>query len=110
MKPCKTSLESFPVSLLEKSLSFGLSSRIHFPICFFSRPALTSDSNAYKYLKSALDGGRSDKLLILPGMLLDEIAKSKSIDCKCCTPLFFKWRLNNLFITKSTDGRLKFLS
>lgn len=77
---------------MEKFLFFGLFFRIYFFICFFSCLVLILDFNVYKYLKSVFDGGRFDKLLILFGMLFDEIVKFKSIDCKCCILLFFKWR------------------
>ena len=95
-------------------MSLDLSSTIHFSSCFFRHPAFTSDSNAFKYLEIALEGGRSDKLLILSGRLLDEIAKSKSIECRCCTALFFKWRgsttsLSQRLPIKGSNSCLEFL-
>lgn len=52
---------------------------MHFPICFFRRPALTSDSNAFKYLKIALYDSRSDKLLILSGCYSMKLPRLKAL-------------------------------
>lgn len=105
----KTSFESFPVSLYEKSLSFDLSSRIHFSSCFFRWPAFTSDCNAFKYLEIVLDGGSSDKLLILSGMLLNKIAKTKGSADVALHYFFLMEGLDNFFHTKFPISAMHFL-
>ena len=101
MKPCKINLESFPVNLYEKSLSFDLSSCGHFASCSFNRQALTSHSIAYNYLITGFDWSNSERLLRFVGKELIERTTLRILECKCWKALFFKCRGSTTALSQS---------